>query len=104
MPELPEVEVAARNLRRWLLHEKIEEAHILPSRIVRGQSPKKLAERLTGAKVKAVERRGKWLRLTLSTGTLFSHLGMTGKWVRRDADAPDEKYIRARLETADGSI
>ena len=104
MPELPEVEVAARNLRRWLLHKKIEEAHIPPTRIVRGQSPKKIRELLTGATVKSVERRGKWLRLTLSTGTLFSHLGMTGKWVRRDPDAADERYIRARIEVADGSI
>jgi formamidopyrimidine-DNA glycosylase len=99
MPELPEVEFAARNLRRWLLGKVIEEASVPPSRITRG---KKLP--LEGARVESVERRGKWLRLKLSTGTLFSHLGMTGKWVRRDPGDPDDKYIKARLEVKGDSV
>ncbi len=99
MPELPEVEVAARNLRRWLAGRVIESASIPKSRITRGH-----AISLSGARVESVERRGKWLKLKLSTGTLFSHMGMTGKWVRREPGASDEKYQRARIDVKDGSI
>jgi formamidopyrimidine-DNA glycosylase len=99
MPELPEVEVAARNLRAWLSGRVIESAEVPRSRITRGH-----AIHLRGARVESVERRGKWLRLKLSSGTLFSHLGMTGKWVRRNAASPDEKYQRARLDVRGGSV
>jgi formamidopyrimidine-DNA glycosylase len=103
MPELPEVEMAARNLRRWLAKKTIVAARIPPSRILRGASPPEMEQRLTGARVERIERRGKWLRLTLSTGTLWSHLGMTGKWVRRAPD-DEEKYERARLDVRGASV
>jgi formamidopyrimidine-DNA glycosylase len=99
MPELPEVEVAARNLREWLVGHVIESAEVPGSRITRGKSID-----LRGARVESVERRGKWLKLKLSSGTLFSHLGMTGKWVRRNAAAPDEKYQRARIDVLGASV
>jgi formamidopyrimidine-DNA glycosylase len=99
MPELPEVEYAARNLRRWLAGRVIEEASVPPSRITR-----KKALPVEGARVESVERRGKWLRLKLSNGTLFSHLGMTGKWVRRDRGAADDRFQKARLDVNDGSV
>jgi len=99
VPELPEVEVAARNLRRWLLGRVIEEASLPPSRITR-----KKRLNLAGARVESVERCGKWLRLRLSKGTLFSHLGMTGKWVRRDPGAPDDRFQKARLEVEGHSV
>ena len=56
------------------------------------------------AEVESVERRGKWLRLRLSEGTLFSHLGMTGKWVRREPGSPDEKYLKAQLDVEGASV
>jgi formamidopyrimidine-DNA glycosylase len=99
MPELPEVEVAARNLRRWLAGRVIEEASVPPSRITRKKSLP-----LEGARVEEVERRAKWLKIGLSTGTLFSHLGMTGKWVRRDRGAPEEKFEKARLDVEGASV
>jgi formamidopyrimidine-DNA glycosylase len=55
--------------------------------------------------VRAVERRGKWLRLALDDGaTLFSHLGMTGKWVTRPRGAPADRSERARFETTRASV
>jgi formamidopyrimidine-DNA glycosylase len=60
---------------------------------------------MRGRTVRAVERRGKWLRLVLDgERALFSHLGMTGKWVLRAHDAPPERYERARLDTAKRSV
>jgi formamidopyrimidine-DNA glycosylase len=99
MPELPEVEFAARNLRRWLEGRVLSDAAVPPSRITRARGLK-----LAGARVESVERRGKWLRLKLSTGTLFSHLGMTGKWVRRDPGAPDDRFQKARMEVEGHSV
>jgi formamidopyrimidine-DNA glycosylase len=99
MPELPEVEFARRSLSRWLDGRTIVEAAIPPSRITRG-----LSLNVKGARVNGVDRRGKWLRIRLSTGTLFSHLGMTGKWVRREPGAPDDRFQKARLDVKDASV
>jgi formamidopyrimidine-DNA glycosylase len=99
MPELPEVEFARRKLHRWLARREIERSIIPPSRITRGERID-----LTGARVKSLSRRGKWLKLRLSTGSLFSHLGMTGKWVRRERGAPDDRFEKARLDVRDASI
>jgi formamidopyrimidine-DNA glycosylase len=104
MPELPEVEVTARNLRRWLRGRTVDAVEIPATRIVRPAGPRALVELLDGAVVRAVERRGKWLRLRLSTGTLYSHLGMTGKWVKRRRQDPSERHERARLDAGPSSV
>ena len=73
-----------------------------PSRVVRTPS---LGRKLVGRRVIAVERRGKWLRMPLDDGrVLFSHLGMTGKWVRRTEATPKLPYERARLDAGKTSV
>lgn len=112
MPELPEVEIAARSLRRWLRGRALVAVAIAPTRVVRSEagepkspSARTMAARLDGRTVRAVDRRGKWLRLGLDDGAaLFSHLGMTGKWVKRPRGAPPERSERARLETERASV
>jgi formamidopyrimidine-DNA glycosylase len=86
MPELPEVEHARRCLERWLVGQTVTRA---------------FSRTLVGRDVLDVARRGKWLRLTMSEGVrLFSHLGMTGRWLRREpADGP-ERWERGRLDVA----
>jgi len=84
MPELPDVEAARRDLHRWLRGGVVTRA---------------FDRRLAGRTVRAIERRGKWLRLELGDGLLvFSHLGMTGKWVRRAPGDPPERWERARID------
>jgi formamidopyrimidine-DNA glycosylase len=95
VPELPEVEYARRQLQRWLAGATIAHAVISDARILGAGSPRSVARALAGRRVRRVERRGKWLRLTLDRGLVFSHLGMTGKWVRGD-EPP--RFERARLE------
>jgi formamidopyrimidine-DNA glycosylase len=110
MPELPEVEIAARNLRRWAEGRTI--AHVAAEararRIFRPARPSAIAAALPGARVDRVERRGKHLLLTLSTAGgavgLLSHLGMTGKWVRRDAGEEVPRHSRVRLELTGGGV
>jgi formamidopyrimidine-DNA glycosylase len=98
MPELPEVEHAARQLRAWMLGKRIVRATAPKSRVLRGQSPRKFAAALTGRRLQAVERKGKYLMLFFDQGVgVLAHLGMTGKIVRR-APAELEPYSRARFE------
>src|SRR4051812_16370226 len=101
MPELPEVEIARRNLTRWLRGATITLAHAPDRRIVRDAAPITFVRALVGRVVVAVGRRGKWLRVELQDGGLFfSHLGMSGKWVRRGVDEPALPWERARLDVA----
>jgi formamidopyrimidine-DNA glycosylase len=101
MPELPEVEFARRSLQRWLKGRKIVRSEAPDTRIFRGAERAAFAS-LRGRLVRT-ERRGKYLLLTFEQDRgLLSHLGMTGKWVRRTT--ADEPYSRARWFLDDGSI
>jgi formamidopyrimidine-DNA glycosylase len=107
MPELPEVEVAARNLRRWAGGRTVRAAEADATRVVRPAGPRALAA-LGGTRVREVDRVGKHLLLTLARGQrvvgLWSHLGMTGKWLRGARGAPPPRFSRARLALDDGSV
>ena len=101
MPELPEVEYAVQHLRGWLEGKKITTAHVPKSVIVRGPVEKQVA----GRTVASIARRGKWIRIALSGGkTLYSHLGMTGKWVRRDPRDPAQRFEKARFDVRGASV
>jgi formamidopyrimidine-DNA glycosylase len=98
MPELPDVEIARRNLQRWMRGAVIVSAHSTDRRVLRPTAPSTFRSLLVGRAVREVSRRGKWLRIELDDGVrLFSHLGMTGDWVARDVDAAREPSERARL-------
>ncbi|HSN90664.1 MAG TPA: bifunctional DNA-formamidopyrimidine glycosylase/DNA-(apurinic or apyrimidinic site) lyase [Anaeromyxobacteraceae bacterium] len=109
MPELPEVEIAARNLRRWTAGRRVARVETDPRarRIFRPLSREAFARALAGARFGAVRRVGKQLLLSLERDGaplgLLSHLGMTGKWVRREGDADPPRHARARLRLDDGS-
>ena len=101
MPELPEVEIAARNLRRWMRGKTIARVVVRTSRVIRGGTPGSITAALEGRVVKSVDRRGKWLRLVLDDGTrVFSHFGMSGRFVRRGIDDETERSERARFDLA----
>ena len=109
MPELPEVEVAARNLRRWAVGRKVRAAGAdrAARRILRPASPRALAA-LVGARFEAVRRRGKNLLVTLARPDgqavgVWSHLGMTGKWLHRRTSDPAPRFGRLRVDLDDGA-
>jgi formamidopyrimidine-DNA glycosylase len=109
MPELPEVEVAARNLGRWTKGRRIRAVHAgaHADRVFRPAAPTALRA-LAGARVRDLRRVGKNLLITLDAargGALgaWSHLGLTGKWVRRDAGDAAPKNSRLDLELDDGA-
>ena len=102
MPELPEVEFAARVLRDAVVNRNVRRVLVLhPSQ--RRHLSSRHAARLRGARVEAVERRGKHQLISLSTGdTLVVHFRMTGDWQidRVGSDVPP--YARVVLELEDG--
>ncbi len=81
MPELPEVETIARDLREALAGDRVAAVEVYWPRIVATPSPEAFAERLAGRTVRAVGRRGKFLVLHLDEGALILHLRMTGQLV-----------------------
>ncbi len=111
MPELPEVEIAARNLRAWALGRRVEraEAEQQAKRIFRPARPKAFVAALTGRRVDEVRRVGKHILVRLDAAGdagplgLISHLGMTGKWLRRRGGEAAPSHSRARLHLDDGA-
>lgn len=103
MPELPEVEYARRCLHSWLHHATIESVQVEDARILDpGSSARATVRALKGQRVLEVRRRGKWLRLELEGTLLFSHLGMTGKWVEDAPNAPARRFEKVRLDVVKG--
>ena len=86
MPELPEVETVVRSLMPHLLDRRIVSAEFAQVRVLRGDADE-TSRRLTGQKIVALERRGKFIMMHLAgveggAGGIFTvHLGMTGKLV-----------------------
>ena len=62
MPELPEVETIRRELDKEVVGKKIKAVDVETMRAVRRHPNKKnFADRLVGAKITGLKRRGKWL-------------------------------------------
>jgi formamidopyrimidine-DNA glycosylase len=110
MPELPEVEIAARNLRAWALGRRVVQAEAEDGarRIFRPVRPRAFAAAVSGRRVAEIRRIGKQILVRLEGGEdgplgLISHLGMTGKWLRREGRDAPPSHSRARLRLDDGA-
>src|SRR5262245_5891878 len=102
MPELPEVEHAARVLRTAAVGKTVRNVRVLHRAQRRHFSPRAIA-RVRGARIVKVDRRGKHQLLSLSTGdTLVVHFRMTGDWSIDGVGAPAPKYVRVAIELDDG--
>ena len=105
MPELPEVEVVRAGLARHVLGRTVTRVDVLHPRPVRRdpRGPDGFALALTGRRIEAARRRGKYLWLPLDNGdALLGHLGMSGQLLVQPAGAPDDRHLRVRLVLDDG--
>ncbi|HEY7590364.1 MAG TPA: bifunctional DNA-formamidopyrimidine glycosylase/DNA-(apurinic or apyrimidinic site) lyase [Candidatus Limnocylindrales bacterium] len=103
MPELPEVETVARDLRPRLVGAEIVGARSTWARTLRTHEPASFRVAVSGRRVEAVGRRGKQLVVDLSGGAALTiHLKMTGQLFVVPAAAPEDPYVRLVLELADG--
>jgi formamidopyrimidine-DNA glycosylase len=83
----------------------VERAEIADPRLTRPVDPALVADALTGERIEALDRRGKYLLWRLSSGrTLVVHLRMTGS-LRHAADGelPEDAYRRATLALDTGA-
>ena len=88
MPELPEVETIVRGLREKLTGQWIRAVHLRTPHLVR-TSPALFRRSLTGARIGAVRRQGKFILIDLEPArTLVIHLRMTGQLLLVPESAP----------------
>jgi formamidopyrimidine-DNA glycosylase len=100
VPELPEVETIVRALVPRLEGRRIRDVQFYSRQVLRhclDQEP----EFLVGRRIKAVERRGKFIVISLDRGYLVIHLGMTGQIL---FDSPRTPYTRAVIALDDATI
>ncbi len=109
MPELPEVETVARDLRRHLLPDEgapgpeISGARVSWTRTLRGENPEVFIAGVTGRRIEGVGRRGKNIVVNLDGGAFLTiHLKMTGQVFVVPAALPRDPYERVALALADG--
>lgn len=106
MPELPEVETVRRGLEQTVVGRRVTGLTVTGARTVRRQSRSELRSRLTGRRLEAARRKGKFLAVPLDDGQVLAiHLRMSGQLLhvtepRKLAKAP-HTHVVARLD--DGS-
>lgn len=80
MPELPEVETVRRGLERHAVARRVEGVEVGRERTVRRTSAQAVIDGLTGTRIEAARRRGKYLLCPLDSGDeLMIHLRMSGQ-------------------------
>jgi len=101
--ELPEVEVMRRDLEKDVVGLRIKEAEVKSSKnamrvIRRHKTRKDFTSRLVGHKITKVERRGKYILMTLdSQEVLVVHFGMSGQLQRGTGRVPMAPHTQVVL-------
>lgn len=99
MPELPEVEHAARSLGAQVIGRRIMAVtHLDWDRMVEVPAVEQFVALLEGRQIEAVGRRAKWIVVTLDSGwTLALHLRMSGYVTVEPHDARPDAYTHLVL-------
>jgi len=104
MPELPEVETVRRGLALKMTGRHIVNAELRRPDL-RRPFPPMLARTLTGAKIGALGRRGKYILIELDdNGTLLLHLGMSGRITTGPAGVPHAPHDHVVLTLDDDTV
>jgi formamidopyrimidine-DNA glycosylase len=90
VPELPEVESVRRHLQPALVGRRVVKVELSHPRTARRNlNPSDVVNRLTGARVERIDRRGKYLLAALDNGLIWViHLGMSGRLLVAAPDQP----------------
>jgi formamidopyrimidine-DNA glycosylase len=106
MPELPEVETLARDLRKAVAGRTITDAWVSPDapRLVQEMPVDLFCAGLRQRRIEGTARRGKFLLIELDRGLWWIvHRRMSGNFLHRLQGAPDEPFLRARFRLDDGT-
>jgi formamidopyrimidine-DNA glycosylase len=109
MPELPEVDTVARELREGsrtrggsVVGRTIARVAVRWPRHIATPSPRELQRRLPGQKILNVSRRGKYVVFHLTQGYLLIHLKMSGDLSVVNGSAPRDKHAHTIFHFNDG--
>jgi formamidopyrimidine-DNA glycosylase len=105
MPELPEVEVVRKGLAKHVKNRKISNAKVRNNRALRNFefSNKTFEKTVAGFTINSVERRGKFLWMTLknSSQAISAHLGMSGQMLMVKKDEKPSTHARVTFDFSD---
>lgn len=105
MPELPEVETIAQDLRHAnIIGCTISKVHVYWPKTVSKPAVLQFIEHLEGQKITGIQRRAKYLVLQLADNSfVFIHFRMTGRFLISSSDTPvHSPYIRLTVELDNG--
>src|SRR4029078_2384752 len=103
MPELPEVETVARDLRGLVVGARIVGVRVNWLRTLRSQDPVAFARAVVGREIVGTSRRAKLVVLELDDRDAITlHLKLTGQLFLVRAAVMEDPYIRLVLEFEDG--
>jgi formamidopyrimidine-DNA glycosylase len=105
VPELPEVETIRRHLEPVVTGRRVVRVEVNHPRTTRRNvHPQDVVDRLTGAVVEELRRRGKFLFGVLDNGmTWVTHLGMSGRMSVTSPGAARAKHTHFAAETDQGN-
>lgn len=96
MPELPEVETVKNELSPYIIGRCVTGVTLFWDGIVKEPSLQEFYSRLIGQKITGIERRGKYLLVSLSSDDfLIIHLKMTGSLLVSHTSSEPPQYTRA---------
>lgn len=107
MPELPHVAAFKRYLDATGVGRRVEHTHVRDERVLEEVSRASLAQRLTGRRLAAARRHGKYLGVALDRDArdarhLVFHFAMTGELRRYSSKADEPPYAKLVLDLDDG--
>ncbi len=102
MPELPEVQTIADDLRMHLTGRRVMGVKVNWPRTVAGIEASQFATCVVGLGILQVSRRGKYIVIELERGYLLIHLRMSGQLQVVPQEEPVESHVRAVLDLDDG--
>jgi len=102
VPELPEVETVRRSLAPHLVGHRVVGVWARRIRLREGINPRSWRERVEGARITSLERRGKYLLAYADGAVALFHLGMSGRMVLRRPEEAHEPHTHLVLRMDHG--
>jgi len=109
LPEMPEVETLRRGLEKATTGQHITSIHVSDERVLKRCETYGFSDRLVGASVVGVNRRGKYLLISMERGSVPSfhlvvHLNMKGSIRMFASDVASQKYECLRVGLSSGNV
>lgn len=105
MPELPEVETIRRTLAEHVTDMKIEAIQLIWTKAVCGWKDQSFEALVTGRRIQAIDRRGKYLLIRLDENlTLIAHMRMTGRLNYFSENQEPEKHTHVVFRLEQGEV